>query len=216
MLSLSRWRWGSVLVLAVLALLVSFVAVQLSAADERKSAPANNESRRALPLESQAISGTNKQAVSAIELAQGRSDVGRLGVMQKTREFDAAAYARDPSAYLDIAEPGRVWDVAEPKEGVVSLEPISPVIVEMNQLATTRLEVVTAPSAPVTFTSFDLGKFSNGLTTITVQANGKGSAAAEFIASEGTVENVNVLAGSPSASGQVLFSIQIIPPDLRR
>lgn len=208
----SRSYWAA----AALVVAVSIVAAQ-QLAGERKEPVQGEASRRkpVLPV-GQAISSDSRQAASVQEAARGRSHVERLSVMQKPRAFDAQAFARNPQSYLDIAEPGRVWDVAEPKEGVPALEPASPVIVEMAPLATTSLVVTARPNAPVTFTSFDLGRFANGLTTITVQADEKGQATAEFTASEGTIENVNVLAGSPTTSGQVLFSVQVVGPNVRR
>jgi len=65
--------------------------------------------------------------------------------------------------------------------------------------------------APVTFTSFDCGAFSNLLTSITVTADTDGVATATFLATPGTLNETNILAASPLCSGQVNFSVTILP-----
>lgn len=84
---------------------------------------------------------------------------------------------------------------------------------EIPQGASIRLEVQGRPEAPVTFTSFDLGAFQNQLTSITVAADEQGIAQAEFTGTPGTVEDVNILVGSPMASGQVQFRVRVLPPN---
>jgi len=75
-----------------------------------------------------------------------------------------------------------------------------------------RLAVQAVPESPVTFTSFDLGQFSNQLTTITVLADENGVASTEFLATPGTINDVNILAASPMASGQVKFVVNVSLP----
>ncbi|MFO0755759.1 MAG: hypothetical protein U0359_04680 [Byssovorax sp.] len=66
-----------------------------------------------------------------------------------------------------------------------------------------------AARAPVTFTSFDMGAFDNGLASMTVQADAAGAASVAFTATRGTIDSVHVLAGSPMAVGQVQFLVQV-------
>lgn len=87
--------------------------------------------------------------------------------------------------------------------------------VEVLQGEPVPLKVRTIPNAPVTFTSFDLGSFSNRLTSITVAADKDGVATAQFTGTPGTYNDVNILAASPMTSGQVKFVITVIVPKLR-
>ena len=57
------------------------------------------------------------------------------------------------------------------------------------------------------------GGFENLLTAQTVQANAQGIAEVTFEATPGTIEDVNILAGSPVASGQVKFVVNVQMPD---
>ena len=67
---------------------------------------------------------------------------------------------------------------------------------------------------PVTFTSFDLGVFDKSqLTTVTVQADGRGVAEAVFTAPPGTVDDVRIMAASPVTTGQVRFVVNVQWPD---
>ena len=64
----------------------------------------------------------------------------------------------------------------------------------------------------MTFTSADLGRFENQLTSITVAADASGVAKVKFTASPGTINTVRILSGSPLATGQVEFVVQVEPP----
>ncbi len=74
------------------------------------------------------------------------------------------------------------------------------------------LKVKAVKDAPVTFTSFDLGSFHNQLTSVTVKADANGNAQAIFTGTPGTINNVNILAGSPMTSGQLKFTVNVEPP----
>ncbi|WP_436717709.1 hypothetical protein U8335_13590 [Roseiconus lacunae] len=63
---------------------------------------------------------------------------------------------------------------------------------------------------PATFTSFDLGTFGNGLSTISVEANEEGVASANFVASGGVGTLVNLLAASPVAAERVEFRVRVL------
>ncbi len=123
------------------------------------------------------------------------------------KPFDPAAFAANPQAYLDVVEPGRVFQSATPGAGVPVLEPVGVASFEIPEGGSCTLTVTTAPNMPVTFTAKDLGTFPNALTSITVQADDKGVASTVYSASGGVVAAAQVLAGSPAASGQVGFHI---------
>ncbi len=73
-----------------------------------------------------------------------------------------------------------------------------------------RLRVKTEPGMPATFTSFDLGTFDNGLSSITVAADELGIAQASFHASPGKKGEINILAASPAATERVKFNVYVV------
>jgi len=162
----------------------------------------------------QAVPGNaNPQVASVLEAARSGQHPERLSPWIIPKSFDAAAYRQNPKAYLDVVEPGRVYGTAEPSKTVPVLKPSGGQFFRLEQKQTTTLAVRSVPAkAPVTFTSFDLGAFENGLTSITVAADDQGVAQVKFTAIPGTVADVNILAGSPLASGQVKFTVYVEPP----
>lgn len=155
----------------------------------------------------------NENVKSVVEAARTGEHPERLSVFIQPKPFDADAWERDPQAYLDVVEPGRAYQSAQPGPGIPVLRPIGRRFHTLLQGESTALKVLTKPGAPVTFTSFDLGAFVNKLTTITVKADTQGIATAEFFATPGTINNVNILAGSPMATGQVEFMVYIQLPE---
>lgn len=136
----------------------------------------------------------------------------RLSVLISPKPFDEAAYLADPQAYLDVVEPGRVWQVAQPGPDVARIRSLTPRLSRIEQGQTVTLRVEAIPGAPVTFTSFDLGAFENQLTSVTVRADAEGIARANFTGTPGTYNDVNIMAGSPMTSGQVRFIVNVEPP----
>lgn len=125
--------------------------------------------------------------------------------------FDAEAYARDPAPYLAQSVPGRVFQTAEPGPGVPVLGARGPATHEIPHGGTCDLTVRAPAGSAVSFTTFDLGLFPNGLASITVQATADGVATARFTAHGEVIGDVHVLAGSPQASGQVKFLVSVLP-----
>jgi hypothetical protein len=156
----------------------------------------------------------NPQVRSVIEALKTGEHPERLSAMLMPNPFDPAAFTADPQAYLNIAEPGRVFQTAQPGPGVRVLLRASPAYSRVKQGESTKLRVLAQPKAPVTFTSFDLGKFGNGLVTHTVQANEKGLAEVEFFGTPGTYSDVNILAGSPILTEQVKFVVFVEVPGM--
>ncbi|QDV42556.1 hypothetical protein Enr13x_24040 [Stieleria neptunia] len=152
----------------------------------------------------------NPNVASVIEAIETGLHPERLTPNILPAPFDEDAYMRNPQAYLDIAEPGRVYQSAQPGLNVKSVGPVGRNRHTIKQLESVRLKVKAAPNYPVTFTSFDLGAFENKLPTITVAAGEDGIASAEFTGTEGTVNDVTILAASPMASGRVHFVVTIL------
>lgn len=136
----------------------------------------------------------------------------QLSPMVAPKAFDRDSFLANPDAYLVQHVPGRVWQTAQPGPGIPVLERIGPPKQVMKFGEAIRLKVKTEPGMPVTFTSFDIGTFDNGLASITVAADDKGFAEANFNSSSGKVGEVNLLAASPVATEQVKFDVYVAPP----
>ncbi len=151
----------------------------------------------------------NPQVKSVVEAFRDGKHPERISAMVLPQPFDAAAYKANPSAYLNVVEPGRVWQPAQPGPGVTRIGSISGKYLEAEQGQPTTLSVRAVADAPVTFTSFDGGAFDNQLTSVTVKADEKGIAKATFIGTTGTINDVNILAASPVTSGQLRYVVNI-------
>ena len=144
--------------------------------------------------------------------ATAHGDLAMTSVNARPTPFHAATFARDPSAYLDVVQPSRVWDVATPGPNVAPLTAISDTARTIPALGSVRLQVQTAPLFPVSFFSYDLGVFANNLAAITVRADSQGVASAVWTATAGTTGLTRIHVGSPGASGNVLFNITVREP----
>ncbi len=170
----------------------------------------------ALPRQSIKDDGKNPQIASVKEAMQSKTHPERLSSLIVPAPFDAAAFRASPEKYLNVVEPGRVWQVAQPGPGVKRLTSVSSEYEFIEQGQSVSLKVQADPGAPVTFTSFDLGAFDNQLTSQTVKADEKGLAKATFIGTGGTRGEVKILAASPLSSGQVQFLVQVDYPKKKR
>ncbi len=148
---------------------------------------------------------------SVVEAAQTGLHPERLSPLIPPAPFDPEAFVRDPQAYLDIVEPGRVFQSADEEDALTSLEPEGPVHLETVPRGSVRLSVKGEPLSPVTFTSFDRGAFENDLGSITVLTDATGAASVRFIATVGTIDDVNILSASPLTVGQVAFRVTVNP-----
>ncbi len=138
----------------------------------------------------------------------------RLGPMFPAKAFDPEVFEEDPETYLTTVEPGRVWQAADPGEGVKRLKRTSSGYQRVLQGESVELKVETVPGSPVTFHSFKLGQFDNQLTTMSVRADSEGVAYVNFKATGGTYGELEILAASPQASGQVQFVVKVDLPKL--
>ena len=156
------------------------------------------------------ITEVNPQVNSVREALLSKQHPERLSPMIQPKVFDADKYINDPAykkQYLNTAEPGRVFQSLSPAEGIPKSVADSPYYQTVEQGDTVTLTIKTAPNAPVIFNSFDLGKFDNGLTTQTIESDSKGFASVTFHGMSGTIADVNILASSPMAAGQVKFLV---------
>lgn len=165
-----------------------------------------------LPIEP----GGNPQVASVIEASSTGKHPERLSSLVAPRPFDPAAYQTAPKTYLNISEPGRVWQIAQPGPGVRRLVSLVPEMQSIEQGESVLFKVQVVPGAPVTFTSFDQGAFQNQLTSITVAADQQGIARANFTGTGGTTGEVQILAGSPLTSGQAQFLVDVSFPKRSR
>jgi hypothetical protein len=155
----------------------------------------------------------NPQVKAVVEAIRKKEHPERVSVLMRGKAFDAKAYKADPKQYLETVEPGRVFQTAQPGPGVPHLAPVGDRLTRITQGQTTKLRVRAPAGSPVSFTSFDTGRFENLLTAITVPANAQGIAEVTFEATPGTIEDVNILAGSPMAASQVKFVVNVQMPD---
>jgi len=152
---------------------------------------------------------TNPQVRSVAEALRDKNHPERLSPLIPPKPFDPEAYKQNPKAYLDVVEPGRIFQAAQPGKDVPHIRPMSPQLQEVAQGKSVKLKVQAAPNYPVTFISFDLGRFSNQLTSMTVEANEVGVAEVEFLGAPGTINEVNILASSPMTSGQIKYIVNV-------
>ena len=151
----------------------------------------------------------NANIASVVEAVTTRQFPERRSPLIMPPPFNGAAFAANPQAYLNVVEPGRVFQSAAPGLQTPVLRTLEGASFMIAVGESCTLKVQTAPNAPVSFLTMDLGTFSNGLTAITVRADQQGVATATYSASDGVIADVNILAGSPMASGQVQFHVVV-------
>lgn len=151
----------------------------------------------------------NEDVKSVVEALKNQSNPERLTPLLQPGPFDPKSYTSDPLKYRRTIEPGRVYQSAQPAKDVPRIRLASSARVTIEQGQKTVLKVLSAPSWPVTFVSFSGGQFPNQLNCITVEANAQGVAETEFLATPGVIEDVNILAASPMASGQARWVVQV-------
>ncbi len=156
---------------------------------------------------------SNSKVLNVHQSLIERSDPARFSSFVVPKSFDSKAFNDAPKAYATeyakIVEPGRVFATAQPGKDIVPLQTAGARFHRVKQGETVRLGVNSSVFAPVTFTSQSLGSFEEGLTSTTVVADENGYAAATYTASGGTVDEVQILAGSPTNSGQVTFVVSV-------
>jgi hypothetical protein len=152
----------------------------------------------------------NANVRSIVEATTSHNHRERLSPLATPSPFDAAAFAANPQAYLDVVEPGRCFRTAR-KLGpdTPQLKAESPRLRRVGPGEKVPLLVMSAPHAPVTFTAFTGGSFEeNGLNSISVQADARGYAVVNFATPPDGRAVLHVLVGSESAVGNVRYVIQ--------
>jgi hypothetical protein len=155
----------------------------------------------------------NPQVKAVVEAVRDKNHPERLSVLASPKPFDAAAYKNNPSVYLETTEPGRVFQTAQPGEGVPVLKRVSADYSRVTQGESVLLRVKAKPGDPISYTTFDCGAFDNGLTSITVKADDKGVAVAKLTTTPGVYKDIHILAGSPMAASQVRFVVNVSLPE---
>jgi hypothetical protein len=153
--------------------------------------------------------GANANTQSVSEAARTGRHAERLTALMEPRPFSRAEFEADRQGYIGVIEPGRVWQTAEAAERTPVLKIKGAAHRQIPRGGSVQLAAVGAPHSVITFHSFDLGAFSNRLTTISVLTDGSGEAAATFTATPGTEGEVNILAACPEAVGQGQFIVQV-------
>ena len=163
---------------------------------------------------------TNAQVALVATALKTREHPERFSSFVIPSSFNKSDFDKEPEVYAKeyakIVEPGRVFAPASPASGTKAIVAKSSRYHRVRQGETVRLSVKAIPSAPVTFTSFDLGQFENQLTSTTVVAEADGVASANFTASGGTINKVSILAASPVTTGQVQFTVAVTVPTPRQ
>ncbi|MCK6472735.1 MAG: hypothetical protein L6R28_13415 [Planctomycetes bacterium] len=178
-----------------------------ASADKEQPTEPEEKLATAVPVKADA----NPQAKSIAEALKTKTHPERLSAMLPPKAFDADAFARNPDLYTQAHEPGRVFQAAQPGRDVPALRAEGSRFHALKQGESAELVVRGKPGAPVSFTTFDMGTFAeNKLSTVTVRADDKGLARATFVASAGAINDVNILAASPLASGDVSFKVEVV------
>lgn len=185
-------------------------SISTSSANTSDAAPAARTEGVRREEYAQGISpDANANVRSVVEAAKTGKYPERLTAMIMPKTFDKAAFEANPQAYLDVVEPGRIWQTASGGPNVKTLDAKGPAFLDCPKHGSVTLTVLGEKFAPVTFTSLDMGAFQNRLTSVTVRADEKGEASVVFTATPGTVEGVRIIAASPLAVGQVNFKLTV-------
>lgn len=156
---------------------------------------------------SEPMDPSHPQAKSVAEALRTGTHPERLSPLVPARKFDRAAFLANPDDYMSVAEPGRVFQAAPAGTNVPALIALTPRRVNVDQGSAVTLSVKAEAGMPVTFTSFDGGLFGNGFVSQTVLASADGKASVAFRGVEGTIASSQVLASSPTCSGQARFTV---------
>jgi hypothetical protein len=168
-------------------------------------------SRSGLAASGAGNGATRQELAAESVIRQLREEPNSLSTTAALPPFDQGAFDRDPQEYLARVEPARCFQTAKPGPEAMPLQAQSQNRAAIPQGVPQPLWVKTTPNAPVTFTAFDGGEFKeNGLPSVTVQADARGLASAHFFAPRGVEGDVNIVAGSPLASGVQRFLLRIV------
>ena len=156
----------------------------------------------------------NPAAKSIVEAIKTGKNLERVSMFHRPKKpFDKSLLKPENSEaykkYLSVHAPGRIYQTATPGKDVPILRIVGKNFHKVKPGETVTLSVGATPNAPVTFASSDLGSFKNGLQSITVKADSRGLARAEFKATPGASFDCRINAGCPLAAGNVRFIVNI-------
>ena len=155
----------------------------------------------------------NESTRSVVEALKDKKHPERLTPLVPPKPYDDAAFERDKAAYCNTVEPGRIFQSAQPGADVPRLEMDSNQLQSVVQGEQVALQVHGVPGKPVTFCALDGGRFvENQLNTVTVVADGHGIAKVNYQATTGVINEVNIQAASPVASGNAKFTVYVSKP----
>ena len=154
----------------------------------------------------------NANTRSIAEAASTGKFPERLSVMVEPPKFNKKEFSKSPQKYLDVVQPGRVFQVLPKGPDVKPIGEVGEQYFELIQGEMAVLKAKADPGMPVTFYSGRLGQFENGLTSQTLLADENGVATAKFKASTGTHGDIDIIAGSPTRSGNARYLVKVILP----
>lgn len=158
------------------------------------------------------IQGEDQESTDDQEQVESAGRV--VTTWEQAEPFDRREYEANPDSYLNKIRPARVFDPAQPGEGVTPLEQITPAFTHVLQGEQVVLRVKADPGMPVAFYTNSSGSFTeNLLASVTVKANDDGVATATFKAGKGTNGLIDILAASPVHSRQLQFRVKVDLPD---
>ena len=153
----------------------------------------------------------NPRAQSIIEAQRTGTFPERLTPLVAPKPFDKAAWEKDPQAYVNVVEPGRISQM--------STDPAAPVIAALDghQLprvplgSSTVMRVQATPYAPVSWVTTSGGVFTESKSgAVTVRADANGIAQVTFYATPGLTGGTSILAASPFCLGRAEQAITFI------
>ena len=154
------------------------------------------------------ISESPQLASVAKSLQNPEINGSRISSAIAPKAFDKDRYLTDEAykkAYIRDVEPGRAFLTDSQSDS--KLKRLSPYLQDVEQGDTVEISVSAIPGAPVSITSFDLGKFSNHLTYQTVEADSSGVATFTFHGIVGTIQDSNILVASPMSRNKLKFVV---------
>lgn len=155
----------------------------------------------------------NANQRSVVEAVRTGAYPERLTLAVDPAPFDPAAYARDVQGYLAVTEPARVYQTAPAGPDAVPLIAATDHTIRLPAGGSTPLTVIGKPFAPVSYAVLDGGRLGNGLASITVQADAAGIATTMYTATPGTVDEVQILVGSPMTVGTLTLTVAVDDPE---
>lgn len=118
----------------------------------------------------------------------------------------------DVQRQLNTSDPERVFTTAKPAPGVPALTVVGSSDLRIITGQSVVIRVQAAPHELVSFRATDGGEFPNHAGAITVLADERGIATTTLTAVAGTVDDTQVLAGSPGAVGTVGVMVHVLYP----